>query len=282
LFYVLFLYCYSAGNYGWKMVEEFSFLYIVRKIDDKCVHFTPLRLVEILDKFVGVLKNDILHTCYQIMNPISINTMEMDLLNRIVHIKNHTPFLVNKDLMARTDDAINYYKFLKFCHNKCMCKKSIFDSKCDFMKLSCQEPNVPFIVHNSIVSWAMLLHNLNVSQHDVKINDCELDLIKFFLCAAGINKDLYANQKCSIIRLQNLNKFFLPAMIVNREHWPSFWKKAQYLVNLKATNSAPECNLQMHLLISLLPPLIIPLQQSHILLSQNWTLPFYFIITEVN
>jgi len=114
--YVLFLYCNSVGHYGWKMINGVSFPYVVRKINGKFVHFTPVRHVNTLikrNKYFDVINKDILETGNHVMNTIPINMTEMNLLNRIVQrSKSHKSSKTNEDLIAKTDEVVKYYKFL--------------------------------------------------------------------------------------------------------------------------------------------------------------------------
>jgi len=214
----------KKGRFGWFEIEKNFLPMIFRYGIEK---YTSVRMVErkLLNRFLQVLPQEV-NSCTCIRS-YYITDSESKLLNEI-NLK-HTDctfgkeaFTPSKDLVVRLKDAKEFHKFLDLCHKKLVLKKSNASDRCGFFRIN-GESVVPYTVKEG-TKYVPLFYFEGETEHlklkSELVDGWDLAYLKFCCKVQGIRNELFANEECKVVCLDEIKGHF-PAGTTFEDYWPA-------------------------------------------------------------
>ena len=184
------------------------------------------RMVErkLLNKYLQVLPQEV-NTCTCIRS-YYLTDAESKLLNEINLKHTDCAFgkeaFTSKDLVVRLKDAREFHKFLDLCHKKLVLKKSNASDKCGFFRIN-GESVVPYTVKAS-VKYVPLFYFEGETDHlklkSEEVEGWDLAYLKFCCKVQGIRSELFANDTCKVVALEEIKGHF-PQGTTFEDYWPA-------------------------------------------------------------
>merc|ERR1719192_940784 len=214
------------GRFGWAEFEKTPIPFIFRASGEKTEKYISVRMVErkLLHKFLNVLPTEV-NSCHCIRS-YYITDHEAKLLNEI-NIK-HTDLhygkeaFTTKDLVVRMADAKEFYRFLDLCYKKLVLKKSNASDKCGFFRIN-RESVVPYTVKDTI-KYVPLFYFEGETEHlklkSEVVDGWDLAYLKFCCKVQGIRNELFANDVCKVVALEEIKGHF-PSGTTFEDYWPA-------------------------------------------------------------
>merc|ERR1719384_1247884 len=213
----------KKGKFGWFDIEKVYLPYILRYGSEK---YTSVRMVErrLLNRYLQVLPPEVSScTC---IRSYYITDAESKLLNEI-NLKHSDccygkEAFTSKDLVVRLKDAKEFHKFLDLCHKKLVLKKSNASDRCGFFRIN-GESVVPYTVKEG-VKYVPLFYFEGETDHlklkSETVNGWDLAYLKFCCKVQGIRNELFANEICAVVGLEEIKGHF-PAGTTFEDYWPA-------------------------------------------------------------
>jgi len=213
----------KKGRFGWFDIEKVYLPFIFRYTTEK---YTSVRMVErkLLNRFLQVLPPEV-NSCTCIRS-YYITDSESKLLNEI-NLK-HTDCsygkeaFTSKDLVVRLKDAREFHKFLDLCHKKLVLKKSNASDRCGFFRIN-GESVVPYTVKES-TKYVPLFYFEGETEHlklkSEVVDGWDLAYLKFCCKVQGIRNELFANDVCKVVALEEIKGHF-PSGTTFEDYWPA-------------------------------------------------------------
>ena len=213
----------KKGRFGWFDIETVFLPMIFRYGTEK---FTSVRMVErkLLNRFLQVLPPEVNNcTC---IRSYYITDAESKLLNEINLKHTDCAFgkeaFTSKDLVVRLKDAKEFYKFLDLCHKKLVLKKSNASDRCGFFRIN-GESVVPYTMKEGI-KYVPLFYFEGETEHlklkSEKVDGWDLAYLKFCCKVQGIRNELFANDVCKVVALDEIKSHF-PGGTTFEDYWPA-------------------------------------------------------------
>ena len=213
----------KKGRFGWFDIEKVFLPMIFRYGTEK---FTSVRMVErkLLNRFLQVLPPEVNNcTC---IRSYYITDAESKLLNEINLKHTDCAFgkeaFTSKDLVVRLKDAKEFYKFLDLCHKKLVLKKSNASDRCGFFRIN-GESVVPYTMKEGI-KYVPLFYFEGETEHlklkSEKVDGWDLAYLKFCCKVQGIRNELFANDVCKVVALDEIKSHF-PGGTTFEDYWPA-------------------------------------------------------------
>jgi len=213
----------KKGRFGWFDIEKVFLPMIFRYGTEK---FTSVRMVErkLLNRFLQVLPPEVNNcTC---IRSYYITDAESKLLNEINLKHTDCTFgkeaFTSKDLVVRLKDAKEFYKFLDLCHKKLVLKKSNASDRCGFFRIN-GESVVPYTMKEGI-KYVPLFYFEGETEHlklkSEKVDGWDLAYLKFCCKVQGIRNELFANDVCKVVALDEIKSHF-PGGTTFEDYWPA-------------------------------------------------------------
>ncbi|XP_044729930.1 uncharacterized protein LOC123293243 isoform X2 [Chrysoperla carnea] len=222
------------GKFGWITLGKAHIPYIFRQGEKYCA----VRMVEqkVLNKYLNYLHQDI-YSCTCIRS-YYIAEMESKLLSEINarHCDlgfGREPFTV-RDLVVRVNDAIEFYNFLDVCYNKLIRGTCGPKDRCGFIRIN-KESVVPYTVRGDSKYVPLFYFEGETDNLKLKADELEgwdLSYLKFCCKVQGIRNELFANETCAVISLNDIKSYFPPGTEFE-DYWPSKVVDSQLLVASK-------------------------------------------------
>jgi len=213
----------KKGRFGWFDIEKVYLPFIFRYTTEK---YTSVRMVErkLLNRFLQVLPPEV-NSCTCIRS-YYITDSESKLLNEI-NLK-HTDCsygkeaFTSKDLVVRLKDAKEFHKFLDLCHKKLVLKKSNASDRCGFFRIN-GESVVPYTVKEG-TKYVPLFYFEGETEHlklkSEVVDGWDLAYLKFCCKVQGIRNELFANDVCKVVALEEIKGHF-PSGTTFEDYWPA-------------------------------------------------------------
>lgn len=213
----------KKGRFGWFDIEKVFLPFIFRYTTEK---YTSVRMVErkLLNRFLQVLPPEV-NSCTCIRS-YYITDSESKLLNEI-NLK-HTDCsygkeaFTSKDLVVRLKDAKEFHKFLDLCHKKLVLKKSNASDRCGFFRIN-GESVVPYTVKEG-TKYVPLFYFEGETEHlklkSEVVDGWDLAYLKFCCKVQGIRNELFANDVCKVVALDEIKGHF-PSGTTFEDYWPA-------------------------------------------------------------
>jgi len=213
----------KKGRFGWFDIEKTYLPYIYRYGTEK---FTSVRMVErrLLNRYLTVLPQEV-NSCTCIRS-YYITDAESKLLNEI-NMKHQDCIygkeaFTSKDLVVRLKDAKEFQKFLDLCHKKLVLKRSNASDRCGFFRIN-GESVVPYTVKEGI-KYVPLFYFEGETDHlklkSETVQGWDLAYLKFCCKVQGIRNELFSNEICSVVSLDEVKGHF-PGGTTFEDYWPA-------------------------------------------------------------
>jgi len=213
----------KKGRFGWFDIEKVFLPLIFRYGTDK---YTSVRMVErkLLNRFLQVLPAEVNNcTC---IRSYYITDSESKLLNEINLKHTDCSFgkeaFTSKDLVVRLKDAKEFHKFLDLCHKKLVLKKSNASDRCGFFRIN-GESVVPYTVKEG-TKYVPLFYFEGETEHlklkSEVVDGWDLAYLKFCCKVQGIRNELFANDVCKVVALDEIKGHF-PSGTTFEDYWPA-------------------------------------------------------------
>merc|ERR1719367_2629980 len=216
----------KKGRFGWAEFEKNLIPYIFRNAGDKPERYTSVRMVErkLLNKFLSVLPSEV-NSCHCIRS-YYITDAESKLLNEInlKHTDCHfgKEAFTSKDLVVRLSDGQEFYRFLDLCYKKLVLKKSNASDRCGFFRIN-GESVVPYTVKEG-TKYVPLFYFEGETEHlklkSEVVDGWDLAYLKFCCKVQGIRNELFANDVCKVVALEEIKSHF-PGGTTFEDYWPA-------------------------------------------------------------
>jgi len=213
----------KKGKFGWFDIEKVFLPFIFRYTTEK---YTSVRMVErrLLNRYLQVLPPEV-NSCTCIRS-YYITDAESKLLNEINLKHTDCTFgkeaFTSKDLVVRLKDAREFHKFLDLCHKKLVLKKSNASDRCGFFRIN-GESVVPYTVKEG-VKYVPLFYFEGETDHlklkSESVEGWDLAYLKFCCKVQGIRNELFANDTCKVVALDEIKGHF-PAGTTFEDYWPA-------------------------------------------------------------
>jgi len=213
----------KKGRFGWFDIEKVFLPLIFRYSTEK---YTSVRMVErkLLNRFLQVLPPEV-NSCTCIRS-YYITDSESKLLNEINLKHTDCAFgkeaFTSKDLVVRLKDAREFHKFLDLCHKKLVLKKSNASDRCGFFRIN-GESVVPYTVKES-TKYVPLFYFEGETEHlklkSEVVDGWDLAYLKFCCKVQGIRNELFANDVCKVVALDEIKGHF-PSGTTFEDYWPA-------------------------------------------------------------
>jgi len=213
----------KKGKFGWFDIEKVYLPYILRYGSEK---YTSVRMVErrLLNRYLQVLPPEVSScTC---IRSYYITDAESKLLNEI-NLKHSDccygkEAFTSKDLVVRLKDAKEFHRFLELCHKKLVLKRSNASDRCGFFRIN-GESVVPYTVKEG-VKYVPLFYFEGETDHlklkSETVNGWDLAYLKFCCKVQGIRNELFANEICAVVGLEEIKGHF-PGGTTFEDYWPA-------------------------------------------------------------
>lgn len=194
--------------------------------------------MRVLNNFLKYFNSEVF-TCVSVSS-YRITKAETALLNTINndHCERafgSAEFEKERDFIVKLNDLIEYRNFMETCYKKLM-RTSSSESKnnrCGFVRIN-QESVVPFTCKNG-VKYLPLFYFEGETDHlrnnSIQVDGWDLAYLKFCCKVQGIRNELFSNDKCEMISLDDIKSYF-PEGTIFEDYWP-----AQALNNARAMNN---------------------------------------------
>lgn len=213
----------KKGRFGWFDIEKTYLPFIFRYGTEK---YTSVRMVErrLLNRYLQVLPPEV-NSCTCIRS-YYITDAESKLLNEI-NMKHQDCIygkeaFTSKDLVVRLKDAKEFQKFLDLCHKKLVLKRSNASDRCGFFRIN-GESVVPYTVKEG-TKYVPLFYFEGETDHlklkSETVNGWDLAYLKFCCKVQGIRNELFSNEICSVVALEEIKGHF-PAGTTFEDYWPA-------------------------------------------------------------
>ena len=213
----------KKGKFGWFDIEKMYLPFIFRYTTEK---YTSVRMVErrLLNRYLQVLPPEV-NSCTCIRS-YYITDAESKLLNEINLKHTDCTFgkeaFTSKDLVVRLKDAREFHRFLDLCHKKLVLKKSNASDRCGFFRIN-GESVVPYTVKEG-VKYVPLFYFEGETDHlklkSESVEGWDLAYLKFCCKVQGIRNELFANDTCKVVALDEIKGHF-PAGTTFEDYWPA-------------------------------------------------------------
>jgi len=213
----------KKGRFGWFDIEKVFLPLIFRYGTEK---YTSVRMVErkLLNRFLQVLPPEV-NSCTCIRS-YYITDSESKLLNEINLKHTDCAFgkeaFTSKDLVVRLKDAKEFHKFLDLCHKKLVLKKSNASDRCGFFRIN-GESVVPYTVKEG-TKYVPLFYFEGETEHlklkSEVVDGWDLAYLKFCCKVQGIRNELFANDVCKVVALDEIKGHF-PSGTTFEDYWPA-------------------------------------------------------------
>eukprot|EP00092_Neocalanus_flemingeri_P026789 GFUD01029042.1.p1 GENE.GFUD01029042.1~~GFUD01029042.1.p1 ORF type:complete len:578 (-),score=192.20 GFUD01029042.1:193-1926(-) len=213
----------KKGKFGWADIEKVFLPFIFRYTTEK---YTSVRMVErkLLHRYLQVLPPE-LNSCTCIRS-YYITDAESKLLNEINLKHTDCTFgkeaFTSKDLVVKLKDTREFHKFLDLCHKKLVLKKSNASDRCGFFRIN-GESVVPYTVKEG-VKYVPLFYFEGETDHlklkSESVEGWDLAYLKFCCKVQGIRNELFANDTCKVVALDEIKGHF-PAGTTFEDYWPA-------------------------------------------------------------
>lgn len=228
------------GRFGWTTIGKAHIPYIIRSGEMYCA----VRMVEmkVLNKLLSFLHQD-LYGCTNIRS-YYITEAEARLLNEINFKHCDYQFgreqFTTRDLIVRTQDATEFFKFLGHCYNKLMNSVDADSlNRCGFIRIN-RESVVPYTMYNG-QKYVPLFYfegeTDNLKQRADKLEGWDLSYLKFCCKVQGIRNELFSHDSCSVISLNDIKNYFPPGTTFE-DYWPKKNLDSQLLITDTTRNPA--------------------------------------------
>merc|ERR1712025_1113363 len=155
-----------------------------------------------------------------------LSDAESELLNEINLKHTDCSFgkeaFTSKDLVVRLKDAKEFHKFLDLCHKKLVLKKSNASDRCGFFRIN-GESVVPYTVKEG-TKYVPLFYFEGETDHlklkSETVQGWDLAYLKFCCKVQGIRNELFANEICSVVALEEIKGHF-PSGTTFEDYWPA-------------------------------------------------------------
>jgi len=213
----------KKGRFGWFDIEKTYLPYIYRYGTEK---YTSVRMVErrLLNRYLQVLPQEVNNcTC---IRSYYLSDAESKLLNEI-NMKHQDCIygkeaFTSKDLVVRLKDAQEFQKFLDLCHKKLVLKRSNASDRCGFFRIN-GESVVPYTVKEG-TKYVPLFYFEGETDHlklkSETVQGWDLAYLKFCCKVQGIRNELFANEICSVVALEEIKGHF-PSGTTFEDYWPA-------------------------------------------------------------
>lgn len=213
------------GRFGWTTIGKEHIPFIFRSNELYCaVHMVEMK---VLNKLLRLLHED-LFTCVNIRS-YHITEAEARLLNEINFKHSNCQFGMKQfqsaDLIVRTEDAINFVKFLIYCYNKLMnFSNGSLLNMCGFIIIN-REFMVPYTMHNGQKFVPLFYFEGNINEHlrnrIYELDGWNLSYLKFCCKLQGVRvyNEYLTRDSCSVINLTDIKRDFPPSTTFE-EYWP--------------------------------------------------------------
>jgi len=213
----------KKGRFGWFDIEKTYLPFIFRYGTEK---YTSVRMVErrLLNRYLQVLPPEV-NSCTCIRS-YYITDAESKLLNEI-NMKHQDCIygkeaFTSKDLVVRLKDAKEFQKFLDLCHKKLVLKRSNASDRCGFFRIN-GESVVPYTVKEG-TKYVPLFYFEGETDHlklkSESVQGWDLAYLKFCCKVQGIRNELFSNEICSVVALEEIKGHF-PAGTTFEDYWPA-------------------------------------------------------------
>jgi len=213
----------KKGRFGWFDIEKVFLPLIFRYTTEQ---YTSVRMVErkLLNRFLQVLPPEV-NSCTCIRS-YYITDSESKLLNEINLKHTDCAFgkeaFTSKDLVVRLKDAREFHKFLDLCHKKLVLKKSNASDRCGFFRIN-GESVVPYTVKEN-TKYVPLFYFEGETEHlklkSEVVDGWDLAYLKFCCKVQGIRNELFANDVCKVVALDEIKGHF-PSGTTFEDYWPA-------------------------------------------------------------
>jgi len=213
----------KKGKFGWFDIEKVFLPFIFRYTSEK---YTSVRMVErrLLNRYLQVLPPEV-NSCTCIRS-YYITDAESKLLNEINLRHTDCAFgkeaFTSKDLVVRLKDAREFHKFLDLCHKKLVLKKSNASDRCGFFRIN-GESVVPYTVKEGTKYVPLFYFEGETDNLKLKsevVEGWDLAYLKFCCKVQGIRNELFANESCKVVALDEIKGHF-PAGTTFEDYWPA-------------------------------------------------------------
>merc|ERR1719195_1831222 len=214
------------GRFGWCEFEKNHIPYIFRSPGQE--KYTSVRMVErkLLDKFLRILPSELYNNSCYCIKSYYITDVESKLLNEInlKHTDCHfgKEAFTSKDMVVKLSDGKEFYKFLDLCHKKLVLKKSNASDRCGFFRIN-GESVVPYTVKEGM-KYVPLFYFEGETEHlklkSEKVDGWDLAYLKFCCKVQGIRNELFANDVCKVVALDEIKSHF-PGGTTFEDYWPA-------------------------------------------------------------
>merc|ERR1719195_361600 len=214
------------GRFGWCEFEKNHIPYIFRSPGQE--KYTSVRMVErkLLDKFLRILPSELYNNSCYCIKSYYITDVESKLLNEInlKHTDCHfgKEAFTSKDMVVKLADAKEFYKFLDLCHKKLVLKRSNASDRCGFFRIN-GESVVPYTVKEG-VKYVPLFYFEGETDHlklkSESVEGWDLAYLKFCCKVQGIRNELFANDVCKVVALEEIKGHF-PSGTTFEDYWPA-------------------------------------------------------------
>ena len=213
----------KKGRFGWFEIEKTYLPFINRYGTEK---YTSVRMVErrLLNRYLQVLPQEV-NSCTCIRS-YYITDAESKLLNEI-NMKHQDCIygkeaFTSKDLVVRLKDAKEFQKFLDLCHKKLVLKRSNASDRCGFFRIN-GESVVPYTVKEG-TKYVPLFYFEGETDHlklkSETVQGWDLAYLKFCCKVQGIRNELFSNEVCSVVALEEIKGHF-PSGTTFEDYWPA-------------------------------------------------------------
>jgi len=179
----------------------------------------------LLNKYLKYFSADI-YTCMSVEWKY-ITSYEANYLNNINEIHSNflfgrDIFIEGKDYIVRSEDVYAFYKFMKVCYNRLLCKKNNDGvEKCGFILIN--GSIIPYCkIGNKKYVPLFFFENENgnlVTPRTIEIKKWDLAYLKFCFIVLGIREELFAGDSCKVTSIDNIMQYFPPETSY-KEYWP--------------------------------------------------------------
>jgi len=236
----------NIGVFGWKEIAGYYVPFIIRVISGEELKFISVRMAEtqLLSNYLHNLHADIY--TFTSVKSYFITDSEAKLLNEINKKHNDSiygndKFYAGKDYIVRLEDALEFYTFIKVCYNKILSNITPGHiEKCGFIRIN-SEYVVPYCLKDDHKYLPLFYFDGEIellSHCTVKLEDWNLAYLQFCCNVQGIKTELYTNDVCTAITLDDIKKYF-PQDTHFEEYWPAKVVNKQLLINPKSTYVHP-------------------------------------------
>merc|ERR1719342_941191 len=214
------------GRFGWCEFEKNHIPYIFRSPGQE--KYTSVRMVErkLLDKFLRILPSELYNNSCYCIKSYYITDVESKLLNEInlKHTDCHfgKEAFTSKDMVVKLSDGKEFYRFLDLCYKKLVLKKSNATDRCGFFRIN-GESVVPYTMKEG-VKYVPLFYFEGETDHlklkSEKVDGWDLAYLKFCCKVQGIRNELFSNEICSVVSLDEVKGHF-PGGTTFEDYWPA-------------------------------------------------------------